>query len=83
MVSEVGWVRLRAECSPINDERWIRHSSSGCHVADSDMAPGMNVSKGKGMDNSLCTVTTFSIVTVRQRSVVGVGGGRFVDDGGG
>jgi hypothetical protein len=26
----------------------ICHSSSGCHVADGDMAPGMWVSKGRG-----------------------------------
>ena len=38
------------ECSPIdNDEQQIqiRHSSFGCHVAVSDVAPGMCVSKGR------------------------------------
>ena len=74
---------LRGECSPIDDERRICRLSSGCHVADSDVSPGMNVSKGKGADNSLCTVTTLGVVTVRRHGVVGVGGGRFVDDGGG
>ena len=38
LVSEVGWVRLRGECSPIDNERQIHRSSSGCHVAVSDVA---------------------------------------------
>ena len=75
MVSEVGWVRLRGECSLIDDERRIHRSSSGCHVADSDVAHGMNISKGKGADNSLCMVTALGVVTVRRHGVVGVGGG--------
>ena len=34
--------------SPIDDERRLHRSSFGCHVADSDVAPGMSVSKGNG-----------------------------------
>ena len=44
----VGLVGLGLGCSPIDDERRFRRSSFGCHVADSDVAPGMCVSKGNG-----------------------------------
>ena len=59
-----------------DDERRIRIccSSSGRHVAVSDVAPGMCVSKEKGRDDLLCTVTTLGVVTVGWRCVVGVVG---------
>ena len=63
-------------------DRRIHRSSSGCHVAVSDVAPGMRVSKDKGSRQLTVQVTTLGVVTVRRHGVVGVGG-RFVDDGGG
>ena len=49
-------------------------SSSGRHVAVSDVAPGMCVSKEKRRDDLLCTVMMLGIVTVGCRCVVGVVG---------
>jgi hypothetical protein len=55
----------------------IRHSSSGCHVADGDVAPGMWVSKGRGgmgRTNLLWMVTTSCVVTIKRHCVAIVAG---------
>ena len=44
----VGLVGLGLGCSPIDDERRFRRLSFGRHVAVSNVAPGMCVSKGNG-----------------------------------
>ena len=44
----IGLVGLGLGCSPIDDEQRFRRSSVGCHIAVSDVAPGMSVSKGNG-----------------------------------
>ena len=67
-----------------DDERRIRicRSSSGRHIAVSDVAPGICVSKEKGSVDLLCTVMTLGIVTVGWRCVVGAVGRAWDDRGG-
>ena len=57
-----------------NDEQWIQicRLSFGRHITVSDVAPGMCVSKEKGWDDLLCTVTTLGVVSIGWSHVVGV-----------